>query len=162
MKIYTNRKGDRCMPTPPNQIYSFNPTQVIVTNSFAENVKKLKSMCIPPAEYQISAHSKHRTPDGNTEDRQKMSVFSGRPTDMWILCPGRTAALHNLPGYGTGSDRCPWIYKIPKLVVTRYSGASVVQWQDSHNRAGDPGRAQMTQHADPIISLLNIEVPRYS
>ena len=41
------------MPTPPNQIYSFNPTQVIVTNSFAENVKKLKSMCIPPQKIKI-------------------------------------------------------------------------------------------------------------
>ena len=36
------------MPSSSNQVYSLNPTQVIVTNSFAENVEKLKSMCIPP------------------------------------------------------------------------------------------------------------------
>ena len=32
----------------PNQIYSLNPSTIIVTSSFEENVKKLESVCIPP------------------------------------------------------------------------------------------------------------------
>lgn len=31
----------------PNQIYSLNPSTIIVTSSFEENVKKLESVCIP-------------------------------------------------------------------------------------------------------------------
>lgn len=31
----------------PNQIYSLNPSTIIVTRSFEENVKKLESVCIP-------------------------------------------------------------------------------------------------------------------
>ena len=32
----------------PNQIYSLNPSTIVVTSSFEENVKKLESVCIPP------------------------------------------------------------------------------------------------------------------
>lgn len=32
----------------PNQIYSLNPSTIIVTSSFEENVKKLEPVCIPP------------------------------------------------------------------------------------------------------------------
>lgn len=31
----------------PNHIYSLNPSTIIVTSSFEENVKKLESVCIP-------------------------------------------------------------------------------------------------------------------
>ena len=31
----------------PNQIYSLNPSTIIVTSSFEENVKKLESVCFP-------------------------------------------------------------------------------------------------------------------